>query len=196
MSGEFRIDGRKVAIDRPNFWIAVRATQFLLIVLFSKAIYLDFHTPGTGVSPWNGLLFILLFLLMPFHSISTGWADSLGIHYRRYFRLKFLAWADVKEIQWQGHKLRIRRKKRDSVFNRIVFLVGPFAVLSAYYSQRLGLDVSVPEVIESLDAIPKDDAVSIVVAPPVGKWLWRTFAGMCLLFLLIVLIRLVLAFLH
>jgi hypothetical protein len=168
----------------------------LLIVFFSKAICLGFHEPDAGVSLWSGLLFILLFLLMPFHRISTGWADTLGIHYRRYFRLRIVAWADVKEIQWQGHKLRVKREKKDSIFNRIVFLVGPFAVLSAYYSQRLGVDASVPEVIENLNAIPKDHAVSIVVAPPVGKWLWRTFAGICLLFFLILLMRLVLAFLH
>lgn len=90
--------------------------------------------------------------------------------------------------------MRIIRKKKDLLLNRIVFLLNPFSVLPAYYSHRLGSTPTVPETIESLHAIPEEQEIPIITAAPVSKCLWPTFAGFTLFFLLILLIRLVLAF--
>ena len=196
MSEQTQLSGRRASIDSQSLWTLIRATQFLLIVLFSKSIYFNYNSPDFGYYLWSVILFIPFFLLLPFHGISTGWADTGGFHYRRYFRFHTLPWRDVKEIRWRGNSLRIVRKKRDFLLNRIVFLPKPFSVLPGYLGQRLGGDTALPEVIQSLLAIPKEEEVLIVTAPPAAKWMLRAFAGVAVLFLLIVLIRLVLASLH
>jgi hypothetical protein len=196
MTDETQLSGRKVLIAGQLRWTAIRAGQFLLVVFFAKAVYLSYNTSAFTEMLWSGILFVVLFLLLPFHGVSTGWADTSGLHYRRYFRLLTLPWADVKEIRWQGSRLRIVRKNRDFLLNRIVFLLKPFSALPGYYGQRLGGDAPLPEIIESLLAIPKEEEVPVVTAPPAAKWMLRAFAGFALFFLLIVLLKLVLASLH
>ena len=196
MSDQLQLSGRKLPIDSPSLWTGIRAGQFLLIVFFSKSVYLSYHTPEFGYFLWCEIFFILFFLLLPIQAISTGWADTRGIHYRRYLRLRTVPWSDVKEIRWRGSSLRIVRKRQDFLLNRIVFLLKPFSTLQGYYGQRLGFDAPLPNVVESLLAIPKEEEVPIVTTPPAAKWMLRTFAGFALFFLFVVLLKLVFVSLH
>jgi hypothetical protein len=196
VNDETQVSGRKVFLAGQFLWTAIRASQFLLVVFFAKAVYLNYHTPAFTEMLWSGILFVVLFLLIPCHAVSTGWADTSGLHYRRYFWLHTLPWIEVKEIRWRGNRLRIVRKKKDFLLNRVVFLLNPFGALPGYFGQRLGGEAALPEVIEKLLAIPKEEEVLLVTSPPVAKWMLRAFAGFALFFFLIVLLKLVLASLH
>lgn len=91
---------------------------------------------------------ILFFVLGGFvHRIGTGWADGGGIHYRRYFRRKTLAWPDVEEIQWKGARIRVLVKSKRKSKPVVEFLLNPLKWVGVYWSHRLGADVDPPEIL-------------------------------------------------
>jgi hypothetical protein len=180
---------RAQQIDFPSLWFLARGAQVLVAVVFAKMIFLasgtDFYS-STLYSFIGLFLMICLFL----RGIATGTADSDGIHYRLYSRLKTVDWADVLEVQWVGIKLRVvikRGRKRKRV---LVFLLNPLKSMPAYWAHRLGADVLPPEILERIRALPIAAPPTMASAPPYPKWMLRIFLGVMALFVLVFLWRL------
>jgi len=180
-------------IDASLIWTGVRGLQILLVIFFAKEVYLSRNTPDFELDLSSAIL-TLLIITSFWHPICTGWADPIGIHYRRYFRVKTISWSNVKEIQWRGYHLLVVRKEGSFLFRKTLFFLNPLRVMGPYYAQRFGNGEVIPEPIERIIAIPKNEPVSIVTAPSLIKWRLRVFLAFALLFLLVVLLRLLLAF--
>jgi hypothetical protein len=183
--------GRADQIDFPILWVLVRAVQILITVLYAKITYLSF---GTGSFYWelfSSILFLLIIGAFA-HGIATGTVDSSGIHYRRYFRLKTIARADVLEIQWVGFQLRVRGNRK----RKIKFLMNPLKSTGAYWANRLGKEVAPPEILERIHALQIETPPIIASAPPYSKWIVRGFSGVVVLFVVIFLWRLLSALSH
>lgn len=176
-------------IDFTVLWVLVRGAQMLLTVLFIKATYLSLGTESyilNFISVIGMLLMIYLFL----SRLVTGTADSLGIHYRRYFRVKTVSWADVQKIQWVSSRLRVLIKVGGKRRRVLVFLLNPLKSAGAYWAHRLGGEVAPPEILERIHALPIETPPTIASAPPYSRWLLRLFLGVGVLFALILLFRL------
>ena len=162
--------------------------EILYAVIFVKMAYLSRGTESflEDVISTVGMLLILILFV---HRVVTGWADSTGIHYRRYFRWKTLAWCDVQEIQWKGARLRvlIKGKKKPKVLE---FLLNPLNAIGPYWGQRLGAEVEPPAILKRIDALPIATPPSMTTAPPHSRWVTRFFFGVLILFLAIMLMRL------
>ena len=170
-------------------WAAVRGGEILYAVIFVKMAYLSRGTESfleDVISTMGMLLILILFV----HRVVTGWADSAGIHYRRYFHWKTLAWSDVQEIQWKGARLRvlIKGKKRPKAV--LEFLLNPLKVIGPYWGQRLGAEVEPPAILKRIDALPIESSPPLVTAAPHSRWVTRFFFGIVILFLAIMLMRL------
>ena len=133
---------------------------------------------------------ILLMLILFVHRVVTGWADSAGIHYRRYFRWKTLPWSDVQEIQWKGSRLRVLIKGKKKPKAVLEFLLNPLRAIGPYWGQRLGADVEPPEIFKRITALPMENPPPMSTAPPHSKWVMRFFFGIVILFLAIMFMRL------
>jgi len=72
MNGEPQSGGRKVSIDSPILWrLARERDNSFSSSFFLKLTYCTYGTPEFGYSLLSGIIFVLLFLLVPLHSIST-----------------------------------------------------------------------------------------------------------------------------
>jgi hypothetical protein len=173
-------------IDFPILWVVVRGTQILLTVIYAKLTYLSFNTDSFGLNLFSlvGMLLIVGLLLK---GIATGAADSQGIHYRCYFRKKIVYWADVLEIQWVRSRLKVFIKGRGKRRKKIAFLLNPLKAEGAFWAHRLGREVSPPEILERIQALPIETPPTIASAPPYARWYLRFFLGFGILFVLIVL---------
>lgn len=170
-------------------WVAVRGAEILYAVIIVKMAYLDRGT----TSLLENVLFtspVLLVLILYLHRVATGWADTEGIHYRRYFRWKTLAWPDVQEIQWKGALLRvlIRGKKRPKAV--LTFLLNPASAWGPYLAQRLGTDVEPPAIFRRINALPIESPPPMNTVPARSKWFRFVFVISILLFA-IMLMRLI-----
>jgi hypothetical protein len=117
-AGQFR--GRSAGqIDYP-----VRGAQILLTLIYAKFTYFSLGTDSfvSGLFSSIGLLLIIGAVA---HGVATGTADSSGIHYRRYFRQRTVAWADVLGIQWIKSWLKVSIKGRGKRKKTLVFLLNP-----------------------------------------------------------------------
>lgn len=176
-------------IDFPVLWVLVRSAQILLTVFYTKLTYLSFGTDSFGENVFS-VVGMLLMIGMFFHRVATGTADSAGIHYRRYFRLKTAAWADVQGIQWVGYHLRVLLRGKGKRKRTIIFLLNPLKTTGAYWAHRLGAEVAPPEILERIRALPIETPPTIASAPPYSKWILRVFIGLVVLFVLVLLWRL------
>ncbi len=182
--------GRSVdQIDFPALWVLVRGVQILLIVIFAKFAYLSFAT-DSFVSDLVSSIGLLLMFGVLVHGVATGTADSAGIHYRRYSRQKTVSWTDVLEIQWVRSRLKVLIKGRGRRKKKLVFLLNLLKAEGAYWAHRLGRDVSPPEILERIHALPIETPPTIASAPPYARWYLRFFLGFGILFVLIVLWKL------
>lgn len=131
---------------------------------------------------------MLLILILYLHRVVTGWADGEGIHYRRYFRWKTLAWPDVQEIQWKGALLRVlvRGKKRPKAV--LAFLLNPLNALGPYWAQRLGTDVEPPAIFKRINALPIESPPPMSTVPSHSRFRWLVF-WVSILLLAIMLMR-------
>jgi hypothetical protein len=182
-------------IDFPVLWVSVRGAQILLAVIFTKQTYLSIGTDSFGLDLFSSIGFLLLFGLFV-HRIVTGVADSSGIHYRRYFRMKTVSWNDVQEIQWVKSRLRVLIKKKSKRRRTLVFLLNPLKAEGAYLAHRLGAEVDAPEILERIHALPIETPPSITSAPPYPKWILRAFLVVVVLFVLVFLWKLLSAASH
>jgi len=180
---------RAYQIDFPVLWYLVRGVQFLLAVFYLKATYLSLKTDSFALDLIStiGILLLIAFFLS---GIATGSADSIGIHYRVYLRLKTVAWADVQEIQWVGSRLKILIKGGGKRKKILVFLLNPLKSVGAYWAHRLGADAAPPEILARIQALPIESPPSVASAPPYSKWILRLFLGVGILFVLVLLWRL------
>ncbi len=176
-------------IDVPALWVLVRGAQILLIVIYAKFSYLSLGT-DTFVSGLISSIGFLLIIGAFVHGIATGTVDNSGIHYRRYFRQKTVSWADVLEIQWVRSRLKVLIKGKGKRKKKLVFLLNPLKVEGAYWAHRLGRDVSPPEILERIHALPIETPPTIASAPPYAKWYLRLFLGFGILFVLVFLWKL------
>jgi len=177
-------------IDAPILWVLVRGAQILLTVTYAKIAYLSSGTDSFSSDLISSIVFLLIvgaFL----HRFATGTADSSGIHYRRYFRLKNVAWADVAEIQWVGFRLKVLVKSRGKRKRTIVFLLNPLKTTGAYWANRLGAEVAPPEILERIHALPIETPPAISSAPLYPKWIVRTFMGLVVLMMLVMVWKLI-----
>ncbi len=69
--------------------------------------------------PWNGLdlffLALLIYVAYLADSLAYGYADEMGVTFRRYLRRNFVPWDEIVGIEWKpwssaGVKLFLRRK--------------------------------------------------------------------------------------
>src|ERR1700676_172844 len=134
-------------------WAVVRGGEILYAVMFVKMAYLSRGTESfieNVISSVGMLLILILFV----HRVVTGWADSAGIHYRRYFRWKTLAWSDVQEIQWKGARVRVLIKGKKKPKAVLEFLLNPLKSIGPYMGKRLGAEVDPPAILKYIDALP------------------------------------------
>jgi hypothetical protein len=176
-------------IDFPALWVLVRGVQILLTVIFAKFAYLSLGT-DSFVSDLVSSIGLLLMLGAFVHGVATGTADSTGIHYRRYFRQKTVAWADALEIQWVRSRLKVLIKGRRKRRRTLVFLLNPLKSEGAYWAHRLGREVSPPEILERIHALPIETPPAIASAPPYARWYLRLFLALGILFVLVFLWKL------
>jgi hypothetical protein len=176
-------------IDFPIMWVVVRSAQILLTVIYAKLTYLSIGTDFFGVNVFSsvGMLLMVGALLK---GIATGAADSNGIHYRCYFRQKTISWANVLEIQWVRSRLKVLIRGRGKRKKTLVFLLNPLKAEGAYWAHRLGREVSPPEILERIHALPIETPPTIASAPPYAKWYLRLFLGVGILFVLVFLWKL------
>jgi hypothetical protein len=180
---------RAEQIDFPALWFLARGAQALAAVVFAKMIFLASGTDFFSSTLYSFIgLFLMICLFL--RGIANGTADSSGIHYRLYFRLKTVEWAEVLEIQWVGFRLRTviklgRKRKRV-----LVFLLNPLTALPAYWAHRLGADVLPPEILERIRDLPIAASPTMASNPPYPKWILRIFLGVMALFVLVSLWRL------
>lgn len=176
-------------IDQPILWVVARGAQALVTVIYVKFAYISIGTESfveNAVSVLGMLLLVYLFL----HRVVTGTADSFGIHYRRYFRMHSIAWAEVQEVQWLGPRLRVLIKGRGKRRKKLVFLLNPLKATGPYWAHRLGAEVAPPEILQRVNAMPIETP-KIVSGPPYSKWILWTFLGFFILFVLVLVWRLV-----
>jgi hypothetical protein len=173
-------------IDFPILWVVVRGAQILLVVIYAKFAYLSLGTDAfvSGLISSIGLLLIFGALA---HGLVTGTVDSSGIRYRRYFRHKTVSWADVSEIQWVRSRLKVFIRGRGKRRKKLVFLLNPLKAEGAYWAHRLGREVSPPEILERIHALPIETPPTIASAPPYAGWYLRLILAIGILFVLIVL---------
>jgi hypothetical protein len=180
---------RAQQIDFPSLWFLARGAQVLAAVVFAKMIFLDSGTDFFSSTLYSSIgLFLMICVFL--RGIANGTADSSGIQYRLYFRLKTVEWADVLEIQWVGFRLRTvikRGRKRKRV---LVFLLNPLISLPAYWAHRLGADVLPPEILERIRHLPIATPPTMASAPPYPKWMLRILLGVVALFVLVFLWKL------
>jgi hypothetical protein len=180
---------RPEQIDFPALWVLTRGAQVLVTVVFAKMIFLAWGTNFFSSTLYSFIgLFLMICLFL--RGIATGTADSGGIHYRVYFRLKAVDWADVLEIHWIGLKLRAVIKRGRKRKRALVFLLNPLKSLPAYWAHRLGADVLPPEILERIRALPIAAPPTMASAPPYPKWVLRIFLGVMALFVLVFLWKL------
>jgi hypothetical protein len=182
-------------IDFPVLWVLVRGAQILLTVIFAKQTYLSKGTDSFGLDLFSSIGFLIFFGLFV-HRIVTGVAESSGIHYRRYFRMETVGWADVQEIQWVKSRLRVLIKRKGKRRRTLVFLLNPLRAEGAYLAHRLGAEVAPPEILERINALPIETPPRITSAPQYSKWILRAFVGVGTLFMLVFLWKLLSAFGH
>jgi len=187
---ERRLNPRSAGqIDAPALWVAVRGFEILYCVILLKMDYLSRGTVSFleyTISTMGILLILILFV----HRVVTGWADSVGIHYRRYFRWKTLPWSAVQEIQWKGPRLRVLVKGKKKPKAVLEFLLNPVKAIGPYWGQRLGADVEPPAILARIAALPVETPPPMSTAAPYSKWLMRLFFWVGILFLTIMLMRL------
>jgi hypothetical protein len=182
--------GQPDQIDFPAFWFIARGTQILLIVFYAKVTYLARGTDSFALDLFSVVgMFTIIWLFL--RRIATGTADGSGIHYRRYFRLKTVAWANVQGIQWVGHRLRVRTRGRGKRRRTLVFLLSPLKSTGAYWAHRLGAEVAPPEILERIHALPIETPPPIASAPLYPKWMVRAFIGLVVLMTLIMVWKLI-----
>jgi hypothetical protein len=176
-------------------WIAVRAGQILFAVILAKMAYLARAT-DVFVEQVISSVGLLLFAWLFVPRLVTGFANLGGVHCRRYFRWKKLAWSDVQEIQWKGAKIRVfvRDKKKPKAV--LEFLLNPLKWKAAYWKHRWGADVEPPETLRRLQAFPMDAPPPMSSAPPISRWILRFFVTIWALFALVMLWRLFSATAH
>ena len=180
---------RPEQIDFPALWVLTRGAQVLVTVVFAKMIFLASGTDFFSSTLYSFIgLFLMIYLFL--RGIATGTADSGGIHYRVYFRLKAVDWADVLEVQWIGFRLRAVIKRGRKRKRALVFLLNPLKSLPAYWVHRLGADVLPPEILERIGALSTVAPPAMVSAPSYPKWMLRIFLGVMVLFLLVILWKL------
>jgi len=181
--------GRADQIDFPVLWYLVRGSQILVAVMFAKLTYLSLGTDSLEESLFS---FLGMFLMIGafVHGVATGTADSMGIHYRRYFRRKTVAWKDVLQIQWVKSRLKVLIRGRGKRKKTLVFLLNPLKSEGAYWAHRLGADVAPPEILARIHALQVESPPSISSAPPYSRWILRVFLGFVVLFVLVFLWRL------
>jgi hypothetical protein len=173
-------------IDFPALWALVRGVQILIIVILAKFTYLLLGT-DSFVSNLVSSIGLLLMFGAFVHGVATGTVDSFGIRYRRYFRLKTVPWVDVLEIQWVRSRLKIFIQGRGKRKKKLVFLLNPLKVEGAYWAHRLGREVSLPEILEGIHALPIEAPPTIASAPPYARWYLLLILGLAIFFVLIVL---------
>lgn len=176
-------------IDYPILWVAVRGTQILLTVIYAKFAYLSWHTDSFISDLISIIIFLSVFGAF-LHPLATGTADSFGVHYRRYFRLKTVTWADIQEIQWVGYRLRVLIRSKGKRKRKIIFLLNPLKSTGAYWANRLGAEAALPEILERINALPIETPPAMASAPPYPKWVLRWFSALVVLLLLVMLWRL------
>jgi hypothetical protein len=179
-------------IDLPVLWALARGMQALVTVIFAKFAYISYGT-GSFTEDLSSVIGMLLLIYLFLHRLVTGTADSSGVHYRRYFRLKTVPWGDVQEIQWVGFKLRIFIKGGGKRRKRLVFLLNPLKDVGAYWAHRLGTEVASPEILQRINALPIETPPKIGSAPPYSKWILWSLLAFVVLFVLVVLWRLLTA---
>jgi hypothetical protein len=177
-------------IDFPVLWFIVRGVQMLLIVFYAKVTYLargteDFTLDLVSVG------IMLMMICVFFRGIATGNTDSSGIHYRIYFRQKTVAWTDVQGIQWVNFRLKVLVKRQGKRKRTIIFLLNPLKTTGAYWAHRLGAEVSPPDILERIHALPIETPPPIASAPLYPKWIVRTFIGLVVLMMVVMVWRLV-----
>ena len=174
-------------IDSPMLWVAVRGAEILYGVIFLKMAYLSRGTESF-LEDAISMVGLLLILILYLHRVVTGWADSEGIHYRRYFRWKTLEWSDVQEIQWKGALLKVlvRGKKRPKAV--LAFLLNPLKALGPYWAQRLGTDVEPPAIFKRINALPIEFPPPMSTVPSRSRFRWLVF-WVSILLLAIMLMR-------
>lgn len=177
-------------IDLPILWVLARGAQALVTVIYVKFAYISMGTESFVETAFSvaGMLLLVYFFL---HRLVTGTADSFGIHYRRYFRMRSIAWTEIQEVQWVGHRLRVLVKGRGKRRKKLVFLLNPLKASGPYWAQRLGQEVAPPEILQRVNALPIETPPKIVSGPPYSKWILWTFLGFFILFVLVLVWRLV-----
>jgi hypothetical protein len=174
-------------IDSPILWVAVRGGEILYAAILAKMAYLNRGTESVLENVMSTAC-LLLVLILYLNRVVTGWADSEGIHYRRYFRWKTLAWPDVQDIQWKGALLRVlvRGKKRPKAV--LAFLLNPLNALGPYWAQRLGTDVEPPAIFKRINALPIESPPPMSTVPSRSRFRWLLF-WVSILLLAIMLMR-------
>lgn len=176
-------------IDFPILWVIVRSAQILLPVIYAKLTYLSFSADYFGLNLVSSVGMLLMVGLL-LKGIATGTADSQGIHYRCYFRRKTVDWVNVLEIQWVRSRLKVFIRGRGKRKKKLVFLLNPLKAEGAYWAHRLGREVSPPEILERIHALPIETPPTIASAPPYARWYLRLFLGFGFLFVLVFLWKL------
>jgi hypothetical protein len=180
---------RAQQIDFPSLWFLARGAQVLVAVVFAKMIFLASGTDFFSSTLYSFIgLFLMICLFL--RGIASGTADSSGIHYRVYFRIKTVEWAEVLEIQWVGFRLRTVIKRGRKRKRALVFLLNPLISLPAYWAHRLGADVLPPEILERIRDLPIATRPTMASAPPYPKWMLRIFLGVMALFVFVFLWKL------
>jgi len=177
-------------IDFPVLWFAVRGVQMLITVFYAKVTYLALGTDSFAVDLFS-VVIMLIVIWAFFRGIATGKVDSSGIHYRLYFRLKTIAWADIQEIQWVNFRLKALIKGRGKRKRKIIFLLNPLKTTGAYWAHRLGAEVAPPEILERIHALPIETPPAISSAPLYPKWIVNTFVGLVVLMTLVMVWKLI-----
>src|SRR5262249_59333362 len=121
-----------VRIDAPGLWLVVRSGQILFAVMLAKPVYLARNTLEFFDSAISFGLMVLIIALF-FHRVVTGFADSSGIRYRRYFRWNSLPWSEVQEIQWKGARLRLLLRGKKKPKAMLEFLLNPVEATGSYW---------------------------------------------------------------
>lgn len=177
-------------IDLPILWALARGAQALATVTYAKFAFTSFGTKSFA-EDLTSVVGILLLIYLFLHRVVTGTANSTGVHYRRYFRLKSVPWGDVQEIQWVGFRLRILIKGRRKRRKKLIFLLNPLKAIGPYWAHRLGVEVASPEILQRINALPIETPPKIGSAPPYSKWILWTFLGFIVLFVLVLVWRLI-----
>jgi hypothetical protein len=171
-------------IDYPILWALVRGAQILLTVIYAKFAYLSLGTDSFVSGLFSSIGFLLIIGAVAY-GVATGTADNSGIHYRRYFRQRTVAWTDVLGIQSVKSRLKVSIKGRGKRKKTLVFILNPLKAEGAYSAHRLGWDVSTPGILERIQALPIETPPTIESAPPYARWYLRLFLGIGILFILV-----------